>query len=101
MKRNRRRTFVNNNAPEVELKSDDFSDNLAEFIAHLKYLERSDYTIEYYRRELRKFMHTLEDMRFKTDLRAIKGDLIEGGYGRGMNDEVGVEEGRIDTTQRA
>src|SRR5699024_6368806 len=95
------RTFVNNNAPEVELKSDDFSDNLAEFIAHLKYLERSDYTIEYYRRELRKFMHTLEDMRFKTDLRAITGDLIESEYIRYMSDEVGVKHATIAATLRA
>src|SRR5699024_12273918 len=56
------------------------------------YLERSDYTIEYYRRELRKFMHTLEDMRLKTDLRAITGDLIEGEYIRYMSDEVGRSE---------
>src|SRR5690625_3947684 len=101
MQRNRRRTFVNASAPEVELKSGDFADNLTDFIAHLKYLERSDYTIEYYRRELRKFMHTLEDMRFKTDLRAITGDLIEGEYIRYMSDEVGVKHATIAATLRA
>lgn len=101
MQRNRRRTFVNSSAPEIELKSDDFADNLSDFIAHLKYLERSDYTIEYYRRELRKFMHTLEDMRFKTDLRAITGDLIEGEYIRYMSDEVGVKHATIAATLRA
>src|SRR5699024_8449524 len=101
MKRNRRRTFVNNNAPEIELKSDDFADNLADFIAHLKYLERSDYTIEYYRRELRNFMHTLEDMRFKTDLRSIRRDLIECDYIRYMSDEVGGKHATIAATLRA
>src|SRR5699024_10161973 len=46
-------------------------------------------------------MHTLEDMRFKTDLRAITGDLIESEYIRYMSDEVGVKHATIATTLRA
>ena len=97
----RRRKYVNIESPEIDLASDDFLENVSAFIAHLKYNDRSEYTIVYYRRELRKFMHTLEDMRLKTNLRVITADLIEGEYIRHMFEEKGVKHATVTATMRA
>ena len=97
----RRRKYVSNHSPEIDLKDDDFVENMNAFLRHLTNLGRSEYTIEYYRRELRKFMHTLEEQRFKTRLRAITSDSIDVGYVRYMYEEKGVKHATVAATLRA
>ena len=97
----RRRKYVDNHSPEIELLNDDFAENVDVFLNDLKFRNRSQYTIEFYRRELRKFMHTLEDMRFRTNLRAITADLIKDEYVRYMYDEKGVKHATIACSLRA
>lgn len=97
----RRRTFVADNSPEIDLMGDDFSENLNAFLIDLKFRNRSEYTIDYYRRELRKFMYTLEEQRFKTRLRRLDSTIIKDGYIRYMYEEKGVEHATIAATMRA
>src|SRR5690625_310423 len=97
----RRRTFVADNSPEIDLLEDDFSENLNVFLPDLKFRNRSEYTIDYYRLELRKFMHTLEEQRFKTCLRRLDSTIIKDGYIRYMYEEKGVEHASIAATMRA
>src|SRR5699024_1976405 len=97
----RRRKYVSTYSPEVELINDDFDENVRSFLRDLKFINRSEHTIGFYRRELRKFMHTLEDMRLKTNLRAITSDLIRDEYIRYMSEEKGVRHTTIAATLRA
>src|SRR5690625_4041536 len=97
----RRRTFVADNSPEIDLMDDDFSENLNVFLSDLKFRDSSKYTIDYYRRELRKFMHTLEEQRFNTRLRRLDSTVIKDGYIRYMYEENGVEHATIAATMRA
>jgi len=101
MSGNRRRLYVSDSAVEVEFVDDDFAENLNAFLADLKMRDRSKYTIDYYQRELRKFMHTLEDQRLKTNLRAITADLIRSGYVTYVYEEKDVEHATIAATLRA
>src|SRR5690625_757305 len=97
----RKRKYVSTYSPEIDIINDDFDENVRSFIRDLKFRNRSKHTIEYYRRELRKFMHTLEDMRLKTNLRAITSDLIKGEYVRYMSEEKGARHTTIAATLRA
>src|SRR5690625_7669572 len=97
----RRRTYVSNNSPEIDLMDDDFSENLNAFLSDLKFRNRSEYTIDYYRRELRKLMHTLEDQRFKTRLRRLDSTAVKEGYIRYMYADKVVEHDSIAASDRA
>ena len=97
----RRRKYVSTDAPELDLLDDDFLENLNAFLSDLKFRGRSEYTLEYYRRELRKFMYTLEEQRLNTRLRAITGDLIRDEYVRYMYEERGVKHATVAASLRA
>src|SRR5690625_489571 len=97
----RRRTFVTNNSPEIDLMDDDFSENLNVFLSDLKFRNRSKYTIEYYQRELRKFMHTLEDQGINTRLRKLTEASITDGFIRYMYEEKEAAHTTISATLRA
>lgn len=97
----RRRKYVNVESSEIDLMNDDFSENLNAFLTDLKHRNRSEYTVEYYRRELRNFMHALEGQRIRTRLRSITSDLITDGYVRYRYEVDGVEHATIAATLRA
>lgn len=97
----RRRHYVKESSPEIDLMDDDFAENMNAFINALKLRGRSKYTLEYYRRELRKFMHTLEERRFKTRLRQLDASIIEDEYVRYMYEEKDVQHATIAATLRA
>src|SRR5690625_4732654 len=78
----RRRTTVNVEAPEVQSIDDDFYDCMLSFLRGLKIDDKSEYTITYYQSQLSRFMYTLEDMRIKTNLRAITREINEDKYVR-------------------
>lgn len=97
----RRRKYVSNYSPEIDLSDDDFNENLNAFISDLKFKNRSKYTIEYYRIELRKFMHTMEDMRYKTRLRSISEEIIKDVYVRYLIEERDASHGTVAAALRA
>src|SRR5690625_4582788 len=97
----RRWKYVNVESSEIDLMNDDFSENLNAFLTDLKHRNRSEYTVEYYRRELRNFMHALEGQRIRTRLRSITSDLITDGYVRYRYEVDGVEHATIAATLRA
>src|SRR5699024_12387228 len=90
----RRRRYVvnsNNNDPLIDsTKDDDFDENVSYFLSHLKMKGRSVYTILYYKRELRKFMVTLEEGGVATRLRRLTSDIIMDEY-RSEERRVGKE----------
>src|SRR5690625_3138839 len=93
--------YVADAPAEFDLMDDDFAENLSAFLVDLKLRNRSEYTVDYYRRELRKFMHTLEEQRFKTRLRRLDSTLIKNEYIKYMYEEKGVEHATIAATMRA
>src|SRR5690625_2204155 len=97
----RRRTTVNVEAPEVQSIDDDFYDCMSSFLRGLKIDDKSDYTIAYYRSQLTRFMHTLEDMRLKTNLRAITREIIEDEYVRYLAEERRLKHASIASALRA
>lgn len=97
----RRRTTVNVDAPEVHSIDDDFNDCMSSFLRGLKIDDKSDYTIAYYRSQLTRFMHTLEDMRIKTNLRAITREIIEDEYIRYLAEERRLKHASIASALRA
>lgn len=97
----RRRTFVSVSEVETDLIEDDFDDCVERFIEHLRMKNRSEYTVDYYRRELRKFMRTLESMRLNTRLNRITGEIIASEYIRYMREAKGVRHATIAATMRA
>src|SRR5690625_323867 len=97
----RRRKYVKTEAPEVDLLDDDFAENMHAFLRDLKMRGRSPYTIKYYEVELSKFMHTIEDMRLKTRLRTITGDLIRDEYVRYMYEDRRVKHASVAASLRA
>src|SRR5690625_2084052 len=100
-RRRSRRTYVKNHVEEIDMLDDDFSDCMSAFLADLNMRDRSEYTIEYYRQELTKFMHTLEDRRIKTRLRAITADIIKDEYIYIRREQDGVKTASIAAGLRA
>lgn len=97
----RRRMFVNTHAPELDLKDDDFTVNLEAFLYDLRVRDRSEHTLEYYRVNLRQFMHILEDQRYSTRLRDITDDMIREGFIAYMYDVRKVQHASVATALRA
>src|SRR5690625_1687603 len=97
----RRRTTVNVEAPEIQTIDDDFYDCMTSFLRVLKIEDKSEYTITYYRSQLSRFMHTLEDMRLKTNLRAITREIIEDEYVRYVVEETRLKHASIASALRA
>src|SRR5699024_9925147 len=101
----RRRRYVvnsNNNDPLIEsTKDDDFDENVSSFLAHLKMKDRSVYTVLYYKRELRKFMTTLEEGGVATRLRRLTSDIIMDEYVMYVSEEKGAKHASIAATLRA
>src|SRR5690625_4830797 len=97
----RRRTTVNVEAPEVQSIDDDFYDCMLSFLRSLKIDDKSEYTITYYKTQLTRFMYTLEDMRIKTNLRAITREIIEDEYVRYLAEERRLKHASIASALRA
>ena len=101
----RRRRYVvnsNNNDPLIDsTKDDDFDENVSYFLSHLKMKGRSVYTILYYKRELRKFMVTLEEGGVATRLRRLTSDIIMDEYVMYVSEEKGARHASIAATLRA
>src|SRR5690625_3320210 len=96
-----RRKYVTLSEVETDLIEDDFDECIELFIADLRAKNRSHYTLEFYRRELRKFMMTLERIGHTTRLRRLTSDLITDEYVRYMLDEKGVRHATVASTLRA
>src|SRR5690625_4405883 len=94
-RRRSRRTYVKNHVEEIDMLDDDFCDCMSAFRADVNIQERREYTIEYYRQELTKFMHTREDRRIKTRLRAITADIIKDEYIYIRREQDGVKTASI------
>src|SRR5699024_1765980 len=80
---------------------DDFHDCMTSFLRGLKIDDKSEYTITYYRSQLTRFMHTLEDMRLKTNLKAITREIIEDEYVRYLSEERRLKHASIASALRA
>src|SRR5699024_10901429 len=92
----------NNNDPLIDsTKDDDFDENVSSFLSHLKMKGRSVYTILYYKRELRKFMVTLEEGGVATRLRRLTSDIIMNEYVMYVSEEKGARHASIAATLRA
>src|SRR5699024_11458526 len=79
----------------------DFDENVSYFLSHLKMKGRSVYTILYYKRELRKFMVTLEEGGVATRLRRLTSDIIMDEYVMYVSEEKGARHASIAATLRA
>ncbi len=100
----RRRYVVNSNSKDPLIdntKDDDFDENISSFLSYLKMKGRSVYTILYYKRELRKFMITLEEGGIETRLRRLTSDIIMDEYVMYLAEERGAKHGTIAAALRA
>src|SRR5690625_4204089 len=97
----RRRTTVNVEAPEVQSIDDNVYDCMLSFLRGLKIYDNSEYTITYYKTQLTRLMYTLEDMRIKTNLRAITREIIEDEYVRYLAEERRLKHASIASALRA
>lgn len=100
----RRRKYVDNangNNLINETKDDDFNENVSSFLTHLRTLDRSPHTLEFYQKELRKFMVTLENNGVKTNLKALTSEIITREYIMYHMDELDAKYATIAATLRA
>ena len=97
----RRRNYVTVSDFETDFVDDDFDECVTSFLAYLRTKNRSEFTIEYYKRELHKFMITLEKLGHTTRLRRLTDDLITSEYVRYMSDVKGVKHATVASTLRA
>lgn len=75
----KRRIFITESNTNVQLPGfvdDDFEENVVAFLRYVRSQNRSKHTVDFYSRELRKFMRTLESQDVTTRLQRITGDLI-------------------------
>jgi len=99
--RKKRRTYVPNYSPEVDLMDDDFADNMQTYLNSLLSAGRSAYTIEYYRTKLRYFMRYLEGEGISTRLRKITSDILESDFIRHLREDRKLKHGSIAAYLRA
>src|SRR5690625_3083061 len=97
--RKKRRTYVPNYSPEVDLMDDDFADNMQTYLNSLLSAGRSAYTIEYYRTKLRYFMRYLEGEGISTRLRKITSDILESDFIRHLREDRKLKHCSIDDYQ--
>src|SRR5690625_2259616 len=100
----RRRKYVENSSVNNlinETKDDDFDENISSFLTYLRTLDRSPHTLEFYEKELRKFMVTLENKRIKTNIRSLTSDIITDEYILYNVDELNTKYATIAATLRA
>lgn len=77
----KRRTFIAESNTNVSVfTDDDFMSNMDAFVRKLQAENKSKYTVTYYRRELNKFMRTLESQGVTTRLRRLTAGIITDYY---------------------
>lgn len=101
MRKNRRRYYAEVHVDEVEQVNDDYFDCLAEFLEELRFKKRSNYTIEFYTKELRLFADTLEKQKISTRLRTITSTTIKHDFVLYREQEHKVKHATINATLRA
>lgn len=97
----RRRNYVNVSNVEVDLIDDDFDELMHAFLREQRLKKLSKYTIEYYQRELTKFMHTIEKFGYTTRLRRLNDHLIRDVFVKYMYEKRNAKHATVDATMRA